>query len=167
MNKILIYNSGGGLGDSIQLFSTIISLKNYFKNAKIYYLGAHQNHFNSKLKEYELLLEDFDLNLQYFGFRFWHYFFVKKNFNKTHIDKFDLIIDLQSKLRNTIILKRIPHKLFYSTTCNYAFSSFDKKKIKSMKRFETKQRIRDLKYHENTVYIYFESTGSLGILEVG
>lgn len=47
------------------------------------------------------------------------------------------------------------------------FIEIDKKKIKSMKRFETKQRIRDLKYHENTVYIYFESTGSLGILEVG
>ena len=47
------------------------------------------------------------------------------------------------------------------------FIEIDKKKIKSIKRFETKQRMRDLKYHENTVYIYFESTGSLGILEVG
>ena len=27
MNKILIYNSGGGLGDSIQLFPLLISLK--------------------------------------------------------------------------------------------------------------------------------------------
>ena len=128
MHKILLYNSGGGLGDSIQLFSIIVSLKNHFKNTKIYYLGAHKNHFNSGLKEYELLLEDLDLNLKYFGFRFWHYFFVKKNFNKTHIGKFDLIIDLQSKLRNTLILKRIPHKLFYSSTYNYAFSSI---KIKS------------------------------------
>ena len=127
MHKILLYNSGGGLGDSIQLFSIIISLKNHFKNAKIYYLGAHKNHFNSGLKEYELLLGDLDLNLKYFGFRFWHYFFVKKNFDKTHIGKFDLIIDLQSKLRNTLILKKIPHKLFYSTTYNYAFSSIKKK----------------------------------------
>ena len=31
MEKILIHNSGGGLGDSIQLFPLIISLKNYFK----------------------------------------------------------------------------------------------------------------------------------------
>ena len=127
MHKILLYNSGGGLGDSIQLFSIIVSLKNHFKNSKIYYLGAHKNHFNSGLKEYELLLEDLDLNLKYFGFRFWHYFFVKKNFNKTQVDKFDLIIDLQSKLRNTLILKRIPHKLFYSTTYNYTFSSIKKK----------------------------------------
>ena len=31
MKKILIYNSGGGLGDSIQLFPLIISLKAHFK----------------------------------------------------------------------------------------------------------------------------------------
>ena len=51
--KILIYNSGGGLGDSIQLF--------------------------------------------------------------------DLIIDLQSKLRNTIILKQFPCDNFYSSTFNFKF----------------------------------------------
>ena len=143
MHKILLYNSGGGLGDSIQLFSIIISLKNYFKNTKIYYLGAHKNHFNSGLKEYELLLEDLNLNLKYFGFRFWHYFLVKKNFNKAHIGKFDLIIDLQSKLRNTLILKRIPHKLFYSATYNYTFSSIKKKSISN-------DLIENLSYYYNT-----------------
>ena len=54
MDKILIYNSGGGLGDSIQLFPLIISLKNHFKKSKFYYLGAHENHFNGKLKEYNI-----------------------------------------------------------------------------------------------------------------
>ena len=47
------------------------------------------------------------------------------------------------------------------------FIEISKKKIKSIKRHEVKQRIRDLKYHENTVYIYFESTGSIGILNLG
>ena len=131
MHKILLYNSGGGLGDSIQLFSTIITLKNHFKNTKIYYLTAHENYFNSKLKEYGVLLENLNLNLQYFGFRFWHYFFVKKNFYKAYKSEFDLIIDLQSKLRNTLILKKIPHKLFYSSTYNYAFSSINKKSSSS------------------------------------
>ena len=45
IEKILIYNSGGGLGDSIQLFPLIISLKSHFKKAKFFYLGAHENHF--------------------------------------------------------------------------------------------------------------------------
>ena len=45
MKQILLYNSGGGLGDSIQLFNLILSLQNYFKESKFYYLGAHENHF--------------------------------------------------------------------------------------------------------------------------
>ena len=32
MEKILIYNSGGGLGDLIQLFTLILSLKGHLKN---------------------------------------------------------------------------------------------------------------------------------------
>ena len=54
MKKILIYNSGGGLGDSIQIIPLILSLKNHFRKSKIFYLGAHQNHFEGKLKEYNI-----------------------------------------------------------------------------------------------------------------
>ena len=50
MDKILLYNSGGSLGDSIQLIPLILSLKNHFKNSEFYYLGAHENHFEGKLK---------------------------------------------------------------------------------------------------------------------
>ena len=52
MKKILIYNSGGGLGDSIQLIPLIISLQNHFNNTEFFYLGAHPNHFEGKLKDY-------------------------------------------------------------------------------------------------------------------
>ena len=104
MKNILFYNSGGGLGDSIQLFPLIISLKNYFKTSNFYYLGAHDNHFEGKLRDYNINLNTLNLNLKYFGFRLWHLFFVKQNFKKTNLEKFDLIIDLQSKLRNTLIL---------------------------------------------------------------
>ena len=128
MEKILIYNSGGGLGDSIQLFPLIISLKNHFKKSKFYYLGAHENHFNGKLKEYNIKLETLDLKLKYFGFRWWHLFFTKHRFTKTSLEKFDLIIDLQTKFRNSLVLKRIPHNLFYSRTLNGFFST---KKINS------------------------------------
>ena len=54
MKRILLYNSGGGLGDSIQLFTLITSLQNYYKNSKFFYLGAHENHFEGKLKDYEI-----------------------------------------------------------------------------------------------------------------
>ncbi len=128
MKKILIYNSGGGLGDSIQLFSLVLSLKNHFKKAKFFYLSAHTNHFNGKLKEYKIQLENADLGLRYFGFRWWHLFFVSRNAKKKTFGKFDLIIDLQTKFRNTLVLKQIPHSHFYSRTLNGRLSS---KKIKS------------------------------------
>ena len=118
IKKLLIYNSGGGIGDSIQLFPLILSLENLFKKSEIYYLGAHDNHFLGKLKEYNIKVKTLNLELKYFGFRWWHLFLSKRNFLKLELDKFDLIVDCQSKFRNTIILKRIPSKAFYSTTFN-------------------------------------------------
>ena len=127
MKNILLYNSGGGLGDCIQLFDLITSLKTKFKNTEIYYLGAHENHFQNSLKEYNISIPTLNMNLQYFGFRWKHLLLTSKNLKKTSIDKFDLIIDLQSKIRNTLILKRIPSNYFYSPTLNYFFSSHKKK----------------------------------------
>ena len=127
MKNILLYNSGGGLGDCIQLFDLITSLKTKFKNTEIYYLGAHENHFQNSLKEYNISIPTLNMNLQYFGFRWKHLLLTSNNLKKTSIDKFDLIIDLQSKIRNTLILKRIPSNYFYSPTLNYFFSSHKKK----------------------------------------
>jgi len=125
--NILIYNSGGGLGDTIQLFNIINSLNHKFKNVKIFYLSAHNNHFEGKLKEYRLSINDYNLNLKYFGFRWKHFFQVKYKLKNNLKINFDLIIDLQSKLRNTIILRRLNYKLFYSSTLNYFFCN--KKKL--------------------------------------
>ena len=82
MKRILIYNSGGGLGDSIQIIPLMLSLKNHFRKSKIFYLGSHDNHFNGRLKEYNIEAETLDLNLKYFGFRWWHLFFVKRNLKR-------------------------------------------------------------------------------------
>ena len=129
-SKILIYNSGGGLGDSIQLIPIILSLQNSLKNFEFFYLSAHDNHFENKLKDYNIKIKTLKIDLKYFGFRWWHLFAVKKEFSKLNLDKFDLIIDLQSKLRNTIILKRIPNLNFYSSTFNFLFSSKKNKYLK-------------------------------------
>ena len=137
MKKILIYNSGGGLGDSIQIIPLLLSLKNHYRRSNIFYLGAHPNHFEGKLKEYNIKIQTLELNLKYFGFRWWHLLLAKKNFIKTNEVKFDLIIDLQSKIRNSLILKRIPHNHFYSTTFNNLFST---KKVK----YESKDHLENL-----------------------
>jgi len=121
MKKILFYNSGGGLGDSIQLFTLILSLKNHYKDSEFYYLGAHENHFQGQLKEFNIDIKTLDLGLKYFGFRWWHLLVAKKKFVNLNLEKIDLIVDLQSKLRNTIILNKLPHEHFYSSTYGFKF----------------------------------------------
>ena len=68
-NNILLYSSGGGIGDAIQILPLIETLKTELKNANLYYLSAHSNHFNSTLKDFNCQINTLDLNIKYFGFR--------------------------------------------------------------------------------------------------
>lgn len=153
MKKILLYNSGGGLGDSIQLIPLILSLRNHYKRSTLYYLGAHDNHFKGRLKEYNIKIESLDLNLRYFGFRWSHLIFAKKNYDRIYQFKFDLIIDLQSKFRNSFILKKIPHIHFYSTTFNNLFSTknlkYDSKNHLSNLSIFLEEKINNIQFNYN------------------
>ena len=122
IKRLLIYNSGGGIGDSIQLLPLINTLKNELKNTNFYYLSAHENHFNSTIKDFNCKLENLDLDIRYFGFRWWHIFVANKKIKNNNIENFDLIVDLQSKIRNSLVLKMIPHKFFISTSFNSILS---------------------------------------------
>jgi ADP-heptose:LPS heptosyltransferase len=125
--KILIYNSGGGLGDSIQLFDLISSLSEKYGQNNIFYLSAHKNHFNDALEDYNIKINNLRTEISYFGFRLWHLLSSKRKLlSKNSIEKFDLIIDLQSKLRNTLVLKQIPNIHFYSSTFNFKFCTTHK-----------------------------------------
>ena len=55
MKKILIYNSGGGLGDSIQIIPLILSLKNHLGD-QIFFILVPIKPFEDKLKEYNIKL---------------------------------------------------------------------------------------------------------------
>ena len=57
INNILLYNSGGGIGDALQILPLINTLKIVLKNTKFYYLSAHENHFNSTLKDYNCKID--------------------------------------------------------------------------------------------------------------
>ena len=122
INRVLLYNSGGGVGDALQILPLINALKNEFKNANLFYLCSHENHFNSSLKDLNCPIDSLNLNIKYFGFRWWHLFVLKRRIKQHNIEKFDLIVDLQSKVRNTLILKMIPHKYFISSCFNFIFS---------------------------------------------
>ena len=122
INRVLLYNSGGGIGDAIQMLPLLNTLRNELKNTKFYYLSAHENHFNSTLKDLNCEIESLNLKIKYFGFRWWHALIVKKRFKMLNIESFDLILDLQSKIRNSLILKIISHKKFISSTFNFRLS---------------------------------------------
>ena len=134
INNGLLYNAGGGIGDALQILPLINILKSELKNTKFYYLSAHENHFNSSLKDFNSPIDTLNLDIKYFGFRWWHLLILKKKIKKYKIEKFDLIIDLQSKIRNSLILKMIPHKLFVSSCFNFKFSkpSLNIKKMNKM-----------------------------------
>ena len=151
--KILIYNSGGGLGDSIQLFDLITSLSEKFGKENIYYLTAHKDHFNNSLKDYNISLKEIKTDISYFGFRFWHLFKSKdKILNNNLIDRFNLIIDLQSKFRNTIILKQFPSDNFYSPTFNFKFCN--KKNNYLLTKYNAKNIILNLEMLLKTKIIF-------------
>ena len=82
INRALLYNSGGGIGDSLQILPLISTLKFKLKNTKFYYLSAHENHFNSTLKDFNSKIETLNLNIKYFGFRWWHFLIVKGRIKK-------------------------------------------------------------------------------------
>lgn len=135
INRLLLYNTGGGIGDAIQILPLINTLKKEFNETKFFYLSAHENHFNSKLKDLNCEIETLDLGVKYFGFRWWHILIANRRFKKKGLDSFDLIIDLQSKIRNSIILKTIPHKQIISPCLNFKLSK-PKLKIKKENRIE-------------------------------
>ena len=101
INRVLLYNSGGGIGDAIQILPLINTLKNELTNTKFYYLPAHENHFNSTLKDLNCRIETLNLEIKYFGFRWWHSLIIRERVKNLKIDSFDLILDLQSKIRNS------------------------------------------------------------------
>ena len=65
INRVLLYNSGGGIGDAIQILPLINTLKNELKNTKFYYLSAHENHFNSTLKDLNCEIESLNLKITF------------------------------------------------------------------------------------------------------
>lgn len=123
MKKILIYNTGGGLGDIIQIVSLILSLKNKFNDHEIYLLQGNQEYFfETKLKDLNLnFIKKTKIEILHFGFRLKHFFQISKIISRNNL-YFDIIIDLQSKLRNTLILKKIPHTFLFSSTLNFFFN---------------------------------------------
>ncbi len=151
--KILIYNAAGGLGDFIQLIKLFESINISYPDHNIYLLQAHQNNFlKTTLKDLNInYIYDSEINILYFGFRLKHFFEIKKLIKQNDLF-FDTIIDTQSKLRNTFILKNIPHKNFISLTLNGFFLK-PKIEFERNKNNQIDQIIEILTHHNNNFKI--------------
>ena len=137
LENILFINTGGGIGDALICIPIFNYINENFKPKNIFYYSSDLENFwfEEKLKEYKpnnlITIKNFPLH---FGFRNHHSKISKKLIEKFDFDYFDLIIDNQTRLKNTFIYRKIPHKYFISPSLNYLFSKplFFTKKRKNL-----------------------------------
>ena len=132
IKNVLLYNSGGGLGDSLSIIPIIQWLKKNYQLKKIYYIqNGIQKHFEKSLKDFDngfvntinFLPEDYAFcTLKRFK-NYSHFKLGKKIMKSIGIQKFDLIIDTQTRVNNSLILKSIPHKYFISPSLKFLLSN--------------------------------------------
>lgn len=112
IKKVLIINAGGGIGDALQFLKIFKLINISFKNPKIFYYSCDLKKYWYENVLSSLKPRNVETVQHYpgcFGFKKKHFFIKhkKKEF-------YDLIIDNQSKFRNSLIYRKIPHKFFLS-----------------------------------------------------
>ena len=125
LENVLFINTGGGIGDALSSLVCInfinknFSIKNFF----YYSTDLEKFWFDNKLSEFKpknlITIKNFP---QHFGFLYEHRKVSKKLINLFNFDKFDLIIDNQTRLKNSLIYKKIPHQQYISPCVNFLLS---------------------------------------------
>ena len=131
IKNVLLYNSGGGLGDSLLMIPMIQWLKDYYQLSNIHYIqNGIQKHFESSLNDFDNgfvhTINFLPENYAFFNLtrirNYTHFKFGKQILRTIGIKKFDLIIDTQTRVNNSLVLKSIPHKYFISSSCRFLLS---------------------------------------------
>ena len=131
IKNVLLYNSGGGLGDSLLMIPIIQWLKDYYQLSKIYYIqNGIQKYFETSLKDFDNgfvhTINFLPENYAFFNFikmrNYSHFKFKKQILESARIKKFDLIIDTQTRVNNSFVIKSIPHRYFISPSCQFLLS---------------------------------------------
>ena len=124
LKNILFINTGGGIGDTLAFLPTINYVNKLFNPKKIFYYSTLENFwFENKLLEYKPK-NVFELKTfpNHFGFIKKHFFLSKNLIKNFAFDKFDLIIDNQTRFINSLIYKKIPHRYYITPCLNYFMS---------------------------------------------
>ena len=123
--NILYIHTGGGIGDALTSLPLLNYINENFRPQKIFYYctDLQQFWYEDKLSEFKpknlISIKDFP---EHYGFRDNHKSISKSLINKFDFDHFDLIIDNQTRFKNTLIYKKIPHKYFISSCVNFLLS---------------------------------------------
>ena len=124
LKNILFINTGGGIGDTLAFLPTINYVNKLVNPEKIFYYSTLENFwFENKLLEYKPK-NVFELKTfpNHFGFIKKHFFLSKNLIKNFEFDKFDLIIDNQTRFINSLIYKKIPHRYYITPCLNYFMS---------------------------------------------
>lgn len=124
IKNILYIQTGSGIGDALSQVCIFNLINTYIKPKKIYY-------YSTDLRKFwfdNLLLEFKPSNLKVIKSFPEHFGFQKKDKNIAKnlikhfpFKQFDLIIDNQTRFKNTMLYRMIPHKYFISPSLNYFF----------------------------------------------
>ncbi len=135
LENILFINTGGGIGDALSSLALLNYINEIFSIDNLFYYSTDMDKFwfENKLSEFKpknlITIKNFPVG---FGFEREHIKLSKNLINSFNFDKFDLIIDNQTRLINSLVYKKIPHKNYISPCINYFLSNpfFFTKKIK-------------------------------------
>ncbi len=125
LNNILFINTGGGIGDALSSLAIINYINNNFLVKNFYYFSNDFEYFwfENKLKYFKpknlITIKNFPDG---YGFEFKHRYVSKKLIDLFDFDQFDLIIDNQTRVNNSLVFKKIPHKYFISPCINFLLS---------------------------------------------
>jgi ADP-heptose:LPS heptosyltransferase len=119
--KILIYCNSPYIGDNMRLFNLINSLNSGIKNCELWYLGSSDyDLFSGALKSYNLVIRRAPQSLLPKR-SLWDN--IVKKIDTVPPAPFDLVINLGSNFYETMQIRQIPTKCFFSSTWGFLFCS--------------------------------------------
>ena len=107
-------------------------LKEHYKISKIYYIqNGFQKHFDTSLKDFNKgFVHTINFLPQDYAFvnlikmkNYFHFKLKNQILETVGLKEFDLIIDTQTRINNSLLIKNIPHKYFVSASAKFLLSN--------------------------------------------
>ena len=119
--NILVYSGGEAIGDALYKLSFIQNLRYNFPDSNITWLaGQGETEYSKTLKPIIKKLIDNVIDDVKVGYKPFFEFFRASPLAK----EYDVIIDTQTVVMPTLLLKRVKHTVFLSATAKWLFSDF-------------------------------------------